>query len=228
MINKQLFLYQLCDSSFPTGSFSHSYGFETYMEAGRINDIKGFMQWLDCYLQQQLCYTDGLAIRIAYQAFECNDFARICQLSKQLKAQCLAKEIRLANQKMGKQFLMLGQALVAHENIDRYQKLVREKKIEVHPSVIFALLTDAVGISLEDSIEAFLMNMVTTLIQNAVRGVPLGQTAAQKMLLTYHEKIPEVVGKIKELSEDTFGAASPGLEINQMKHENLFARNFMS
>ena len=228
MINKQLFLYQLCDSSFPTGSFSHSYGFETYMEDGRIEDINGFRKWLDCYLQQQLCYTDGLAIRITYKAFENDDFAHMCKLSKQLKAQCLAKEIRLANQKIGKQFLMLGSELVEHKYIKAYQQLVKEEKVEVHPTVIFALLTYVVGISLEESIEAFLMNMVTTLIQNAVRGVPLGQTAAQRMLLAYHGKIPAIVNKVKKLSEDTFGAASPGLEIAQMKHETLFARNFMS
>jgi Urease accessory protein UreF len=228
MMNKQLFLYQLCDSSFPTGSFSHSYGFETYMEDGTIHDAKSFNKWLDCYLHQQLCYTEGLAICIVFKAVMADDFTQICEISQHLEAQCLAKETRLANQKIGQQFLTLGSTLIQHEYIKTYQKLIKTGEIIAHPAIVFALLSYAAKATVDETLQAFLMNNITTLIQNAVRGVPLGQTEAQQILLSYQTKIDGTIATIKTLPQKAFGAVAPGLEIAQMRHETLFARNFMS
>lgn len=39
MINQAyLKLFQFCDSQFPTGAFSHSFGLETYIQRGDVHD----------------------------------------------------------------------------------------------------------------------------------------------------------------------------------------------
>ena len=35
-------LLQLTSAAFPTGAFSHSYGLETFVQAGRVHDLATF------------------------------------------------------------------------------------------------------------------------------------------------------------------------------------------
>ena len=42
MGNNMLSLFQLCDSNFPTGAFSHSYGLESYIQEDQVHDQATF------------------------------------------------------------------------------------------------------------------------------------------------------------------------------------------
>lgn len=76
MINQaQLKLFQFCDSQFPTGAFSHSFGLETYIQRNDVHDASSFETWLKVFLTEQLTYTDGLAMRMTYEAIENEDIA---------------------------------------------------------------------------------------------------------------------------------------------------------
>lgn len=72
MMDKLLLLLQLCDSNFPSGAFSHSFGFETYISNEKIYNMETFRDALTVYIQTQLTYTDGLACRLAYDFLEKN------------------------------------------------------------------------------------------------------------------------------------------------------------
>ena len=76
MNNNTLSLFQLCDSNFPTGAFSHSYGLETYIQEDKVHDQESFFQWLCVYLNEQLIYSDGLACRLVYEALEKEDLQK--------------------------------------------------------------------------------------------------------------------------------------------------------
>ena len=72
-INRQLLqILQICDSNFPVGSFSHSYGMETYLRDDVIKDRESFETYIKVYLKGQFIYTDGLAIRLVYEALKAN------------------------------------------------------------------------------------------------------------------------------------------------------------
>ena len=45
-MNNILSLFQLCDSNFPTGAFSHSYGLESYIQEDKVHDQATFLEWL--------------------------------------------------------------------------------------------------------------------------------------------------------------------------------------
>ena len=55
MINhSHLRLFQFCDSQFPTGAFSHSFGLETYIQRQTVHDATSFREWLELFLNEQL------------------------------------------------------------------------------------------------------------------------------------------------------------------------------
>ncbi|PWZ78666.1 urease accessory protein UreF, partial [Staphylococcus pseudintermedius] len=103
MINQAyLKLFQFCDSQFPTGAFSHSFGLETYIQRGDVHNGASFQAWLEVFLKEQLTYTDGLAMRLVYEAIEANDTAAIERLDQLLFVQNIPRETRNGTKQMGK------------------------------------------------------------------------------------------------------------------------------
>ena len=104
-----LFLFQMNDSNFP---FSHSYGFETYLQQNRIQNAEAFELWLKQFLNNQILSTDGLAIRIVFEALEKKSLTEVLAVNVELNALLLPSEMRQANKKMGQQFLNIGNSLM--------------------------------------------------------------------------------------------------------------------
>ena len=71
--HSHLRLFQFCDSQFPTGAFSHSFGLETYIQRQAVHDANSFKEWLELFLNEQLTYSDGLAMRLVYNALNNGD-----------------------------------------------------------------------------------------------------------------------------------------------------------
>ena len=62
----------------------------------------------------------------------------------------------------------------------------------------------------------------------AVRLVPLGQTAGQRLLAAAGDAIPDVVASARGLGDDELGASAPGQAIASALHEALYSRLFRS
>jgi urease accessory protein len=62
----------------------------------------------------------------------------------------------------------------------------------------------------------------------AVRVIPLGQSAGQRMLAAAGAAIPAVVERALALPDDELGAAAPGQAIASARHETLYSRLFRS
>jgi Urease accessory protein UreF len=80
----------------------------------------------------------------------------------------------------------------------------------------------------ETTIVYYLYSTIVSLVQNAVRAIPLGQTAGQKVIYAFQEELKTAAEKIMKLDELEFGVVSPGLEVSQMQHERVGIRIFSS
>lgn len=220
-----LTLLQLSDSALPTGSFSHSFGLETYLDRGIVTGEEDFVPWLDGYLAQ-MAYADALALRLATEA---QDLAAVRRVDSLMHAAAVPQQIREAGVSMGARMSRIaGLAVPGDERLDAYLEAVADGDCHGHPAIVFALAARAVGIPAEDAVAAYLMSLTTSLVQNAIRAVPLGQDAGQRILSGAHGQIGRTVSMVGGLGEEDLGAAAPGLEIAQMVHENQRARMFMS
>jgi urease accessory protein len=223
-----LSLFQLCDSNFPTGAFSHSYGLETYIQEDKVHDQATFSQWLHVYLNEQLIYSDGLASHLVYEAIEKEDFEKVWKVDRMLTVQNLPRETREGTQRMGERMLNLVESLYEIPLLSQYRKRIKEKKSFGHPAIVFTIVGHHLGVPRSTTTLYYLYSTVSSLVQNAVRAIPLGQTAGQKTILDFQDALVQATAKIQDLSEDDFGIISPGLELSQMKHERVNIRIFMS
>ena len=136
---KMLQILQLCDSNFPIGSFNHSYGMETYLRNNVIDDAKSFSKWVDLFLKHQFITSDGLAIRMLYEALENGDVDKVWEIDNLLIAQTVAKETRNAAKLVASRMIKIYLDLYEIENLKIYAKKIASKEVYGHPAIVFGL-----------------------------------------------------------------------------------------
>lgn len=228
MTSNALSLFQLCDSNFPTGSFSHSFGLETYIQRDAVQDADTFSKWLKVYLHEQLAYADGLAARLVYDALDMEEWEKIWDLDRILTVQNLARESRDGTQRMGERMLDIAQSIYEIPMLSVYRERIKRKEAFGHPAIVFTMVGHSLQVEKETTILYYLYSTVVSLVQNAVRGIPLGQTAGQKIIYAFQKELAQTTDKIMHLDEAEFGVVSPGLELSQMQHERVGIRIFSS
>ncbi|MFO3701700.1 urease accessory protein UreF [Staphylococcus felis] len=221
-------LFQFCDSQFPTGAFSHSFGLETYIQRGDVHDGTSFKKWLEVFLTEQLTYTDGLAMRMTYQAIQDHQPEAIERLDQLLFVQNIPRETRNGTKQMGKRMISLAHTLYDDAWLDWYYDKMSDYVIRTHPAVVFAILGHHLGLSIEEAIDYYYYQNVSSLTQNAVRAIPLGQTEGQKIVAEMIPYITTTREMVMQLEESDFGLTAPGIEMNQLEHENVNVRIFIS
>ena len=237
----QLPLAQLCDSALPTGAFSHSFGLETYICEGVVDDEASFVSWLRALVSTQLTFSEGLGLRLAFEAVAADDWEAIAHLDALLVAQAVPIQVRRAGVTMGRRMLTI--ARLALEGTDggrllsRYAALIDTGDTgnagdtggcRSHPAIVLAIAGYALEAPAAAVTAAYLQSSVISLTQNAVRAIPLGQDAGQRAIASVRGDVRAAVRRIGGLDEMDLGAAAPGIEISQMRHERQRARMFMS
>lgn len=227
-MNNTLSLFQLCDSTFPNGSFSQSFGLETYIQKEIVHDSESFLSWLKVYVHEQLAYADGLGVKLIYEALEKEDLNKVWEMDHVLKVQNLARESREGTQRMGESMLNIAESVYGFDTLTTYRDRIKNNHSFGHPAVVFTLIGHELQVKKETTILYYLYSTIVGLIQNAVRAIPLGQTDGQKMVYKFQKDLQEVTKKIMSLDESEFGVVSPGLELGQMQHERVNIRIFSS
>ncbi|MDY6051199.1 MAG: urease accessory protein UreF [Rothia sp. (in: high G+C Gram-positive bacteria)] len=218
-------MMQLTDSAVPTGAFSHSLGFETYMHREILVDEASFSAWLEMFIKEQLCYTDALAIRLAYS---CASGEELADLDELLTAATLPQQVREGTATMGRRLLALASMSYPSAGIQDYSERVATGQASSHPALVWGMLARELKIAEDEAVASHLYATVISLTQNAVRAIPLGQNTGQRIIRAAQGWVKHATSVSAQLSPDDLGAIAPGLEIAQMNHERQRARMFMS
>lgn len=221
-------MLQLCDSQFPVGSFNHSYGMENYLRTGKVSNTETLKTWVGAFLKDSFAQTDALAIRFTYEALDKNAIEDIWELDQWMAVQSIPMETRNGAKLVARRMCEL--LLDLHEStlIEEYQKRIKTKEAYGHPAIAFAMLMHKLQIPLKRATMYHMYATISTLVQNAVRTIPLGQKDGQLVLQKFAHNFEEFYAYIETLTEDDFGANVPGIEMAQIKHETQVFRLFMS
>lgn len=201
---------------------------ETYIQEDKVKDAESFKTWLNIYLDEQLKYSDGLVSRLVYEAIEQEDFEAIWKLDRLITVQNLPREVREGSYKMGERMLTLGLSLYDFPLLSEYKDRISANLSSGHPAIVFTMIAYYLEVPKVSAISAYLYSCLSGIVQNAVRGIPLGQTAGQRILRDIQPWLLETAKSTEELTIEDFGITAPGIEISQMKHERLNIRIFMS
>lgn len=220
-----LSLFQLIDSSFPTGSFAHSFGLETYTQYGLVNDRWTFETYLRSVLQHGVRNGDAVAVTLAYKT---TDIEYIIDLDTRLTALKTPDESRQGSIKTGKQFLRNANRLFDHEKLDAYRACIQSGKCAGHHAIAYGLVTQSASIDLHTSLLGYLHAYVVGQVSAAIRLIPLGATDGQLVIQAVHPELVEIATLVECAEPGNLGNFTPGLDIRSMQHERLYSRLFVS
>ena len=100
--------------------------------------------------------------------------------------------------------------------------------MHVTHAAMFALGAVRFEVPIEAALAGHAFAWAEAITSAAVRLVPLGQSAGQRLLAAAGAAIPAVVNRALALPDDEIGSAAPGQAIASARHETLYSRLFRS
>jgi urease accessory protein len=201
-------LLQLASPTLPVGAYSYSQGLEAAIEAGVVKDASTALTWIADVLELSVARMEAQVLRaqIARPTQERNDFFVATRETMELRAETL----------------QMGQALA---------KLLLELEIPVAVNgpafpTSFAVAVRHWKIEPRDAVVAYLWSWLENQVMAAVKAVPLGQTAGQKILLSLGSRLEGLAAL--ELEEASWSNFAPGVAFLSARHETQYSRLFRS
>ncbi len=213
-------LLQLSSATLPVGGFSFSQGLEYAVEAGWLNDADDVEDWLLTTMQQSLGWVDLPLLLRSHAAWAANDETKICYWNDYAVACRETAELKATDVAMGNALIRLLKTL----DVAGIEPALTE-----HSYVTaFALASSAWHIDTQASCSAYSWSWLENQVAAATKLVPLGQTAAQRLLLLLSEHVPAVVAQSAAVEDDAIGSSLPSLALASGWHETQYCRLFQS
>ncbi len=222
----RLQLMWLASPALPVGGFSYSEGLEAAVEAGLVTTEAQAGDWLLAQLQLSLGRADLPALAQACTAWQAHDTPRLAQINHWLQQTRETAELRAQAEQMGRSLLeWLRNGPQAGDG--RIATLAALPSGPLWPTA-FALATVLAGAAPRDALLAFAWGWAENMAQAAMKAVPLGQAAAQRMLARLAAAIPDVAAQALLLPDGERQAHTPMLAILSAQHETQYSRLFRS
>lgn len=230
-IQDYLLILQINDAIFPIGSYTQSYGLETYVQRKLVTDVGSLRKFLKQNLMCNLLYTDILAVKLAYEAAMMDDLNKIYELDNILSAVKVAKETRNASSKLSSRFIktVVGLELNFKNNILlQYDNLIHSRECLGHHAITYGVMCGEQKLDKHYSLLNFSYAQISATVNNAVKLIPLSQTSGQSLLKDMSSSLEKAILQVNDLSEIDLGRSVPGFELRSMQHEALYSRLYMS
>lgn len=223
------YLLQISDPLFPIGGFTQSYGLETYVQKGIVQDAETSEKYLESYLLNSFLYNDLLAVRLAWEYTEKGNLDKVLELEEIFSASKAPRELRTASEKLGKRFLkILEFALGGNKIFDEMYERVKRGNIEGCYPVMYGFATSLLYIGKAEALAAVSYGAASSIINNCAKLVPISQSDGQKILFNAHSIFQKILEKVEELKEEQLGSCCFGFDLRSMQHERLYTRLYIS
>lgn len=223
-----MMLLQMTDSMFPSGAFVHSEGLETYVQAGKVQELHGLTDLLKTRLLYGMAQQDMVALHSVMDIYHRHDETNLLDLDMRLSAMKTVREVREASTRTGRQTLRTLLALQPDTFLSAYQENIRLNQAQGHYALVFGLVCASMQMEKRPALVAYGYSQLSGQVSASIKLMRLGQTAAQSILFTLQSSLLEAVDQALQLGIDEMQSFTPALDIHAMQHEYLFRRLFNS
>ena len=219
-------LMWLASPALPVGGFSYSEGLEAAVDSGRVTGEASAAGWLVNQMALAPARADLPVLAQAHFAWQRNDLVRVTQLNDFIGRTRETRELRLQSEQMGRSLVeWLRNQAVADDA--RLQHLAALAPSPTWP-IAFALATARTGATPAQALHSHLFGWAENLVQAALKAVPLGQLAGQRILQALVDRMPELIAGALTLADDDIQSFAPMLGIASAQHETQYSRLFRS
>jgi urease accessory protein len=215
-------LLQIVSPALPIGAFAYSQGLEQAVAEGWVTGEREAAGWLLGLLESSFGTLDLPVLARLIVAWRAGDPVAVARWSAWLCACRPTREIRAEDRLLGAALARVLETL----GIDEAKPWSAHLQV-THPTM-FALGAARFEVPLGAALAGYGFSWAEAITSAAVRLVPLGQSAGQRVLAAAGRAIPAVVKRALELPDDELGSTAPGQAIASARHETLYSRLFRS
>lgn len=215
-------LLQLVSPALPIGAFAYSQGLEQAVADGAVSNEGEAADWALGLLEHSLGTLDLPILSRMILAAKSGQTEVLARWSVWLLASRPTAEMRAEDRQLGAALARTLEA-IGVETASGWSE-----RDDVTQAAMFAVAVAAFRIPTEVALCGFAFAWSELVAGAAVRLVPLGQSAGQRLIAAAGERIPEVVARALTLADDELGTAAPGQAIASALHETLYSRLFRS
>lgn len=219
--NVPIHLLRLVSPSHPVGAFSYSRGLEWAVTAGTVCDEIAASTWIFGLVEHSYAALDGALFWRMMRALQESDQSGFLRADAWLSAGRESREIELEDKRMSEALLRLLMDLEvpAAMSLDRR---------DITYPAAFALAACHWNIKAADALRGLLWTIVEGQVSAAMRLVPLGHTAGQRLLIAAVDVIEAAARKAETIGDEEIGNAAPMMAMSSACHETQYSRLFRS
>ncbi len=217
-------LIWLASPALPMGGFSYSEGLDAAIEQGLVHDEHSATDWVVDQLHLTQSRGDMAVLAKAVPAWQCMDTARLQALNNWVMATRETAEMRLQTEQMGRSLLDWLRNL---QQASPEQLACCAQLPPTYP-LVMALALSLAQTPIDQALQACAFGWAENMTQAALKAVPLGQSAGQRMLARLAREIPLAVQTAMALQDEDRQAFNPMLAILSARHETQDSRIFRS
>jgi urease accessory protein len=217
-------LLRLCllvSPALPVGAYAYSQGLEYAVQAGWVRDESSSFDWLQGLARHAVGTLDLPILLRLYRAWESTDAAALRFWNAQLIAARETAELRAEELHLGRALARVLATLDVAE---------AASWLEAAPAfcTMFSLAAARWNISAADALCAYLWSWTENQVLAAIKLVPLGQSAGQRLLHQLIESIPGIADDAAALPDRAIGVGTILQPIASALHESQYSRLFRS
>jgi urease accessory protein len=218
-------LLQLASPALPIGAFSYSQGLERVVEDGEVRDLATALAWIGDLLDFVLVPGEAAIAWRLVGAAEQRNAPALVHWNDWFRASRESSELRAETEQMGGSLAKLAGDL---ELLDAFARDAVPMLQPITLPAAWALAARGMGIAAEPCLVAYLWAWIENQVMAALKSVPLGQVAGQRLLLALGARVPAVAARARLLADDDISTFAPGLALASARHEIQYTRLFRS
>ena len=212
-------LWQLISPALPVGAYSFSSGLEAAVSKNWVNSEETAQHWIGGVLELGLGRNDLPMFALLFGAWQTNDMGRVHKLTQKTQAMRETKELLAEDRHMG----LALQRLLTELDVDSAGVLKSPSFV-----TMYALACCRWGVELRAGAMGLAWSWLENQVAAAIKLIPLGQTAGQRLLLALQPVAAKAVHIGLTVDEQAVARSLPGLALLSAGHENQYSRLFRS
>ena len=218
-------LLQLASPTLPVGAYSYSQGLEPAIEDGSVADAASAEAWIRDVLEFSVGSFEAPLLWRMSGALARDDYADLARWNTLFRSGRETAELRAETLQMGHALVALLKDLpyCSSDDVARLQRV----GALTFPAT-FAFAAHHMHVERESALVAYLWSWLENQVMAALKAVPLGQSAGQRMLASMGAGLPDIAHRATSLADDELTNFAPGLAIASSRHETQYSRLFRS
>jgi urease accessory protein len=213
-------LLQLASPALPVGAYSYSQGLEAAIASGVVKDADSTLKWIEDVLRLSIATMEAPLFLRLCKAWRQDDIPEAQRWNELLLASRESAELRAETVQMGYSLArLLGELGEAHP-FDAWD--------EVSFPAAFTFCAMRWRIQPHAALVGYLWSWAENQTVAAMKAVPLGQAAGQRLLSALSPQLVECAARAADIADGELSNMAPGLALASTQHETQYSRLFRS